>query len=257
MAAQTSWLGEAPAVNPSVSIQIEDEIEDEIEDAALAKIGLDSGELYGSGLPRIVGNSAALRRVLGIVGCVAPTDATVLINGETGTGKELVARAVHKRSLRAGRAFVSVNCAALAPSLISSELFGHEKGAFTGAIQRRLGRFEQANGGTIFLDEVGELPSDTQVALLRVSQEREFERVGGVQTIRVDVRVITATNRDLTAAVANGSFRQDLFYRLIVFPIKGPPLRDRAEDILMLVEYFGQRYGRPAGKNFGLIDKKT
>src|SRR6202162_6152337 len=249
MAAQTSWLGEAPAVNHSVSIEIEDE--------ALAKIGLDSNELYGSGLPRMVGNSAALRRVLGIVGFVAPTDATVLINGETGTGKELVARAVHKRSLRAGRAFVSVNCAALAPSLISSELFGHEKGAFTGASQRRLGRFEMADGGTIFLDEVGELPPDTQVALLRVLQEREFERVGGAQTIRVDVRVITATNRDLTAAVTNGSFRQDLFYRLNVFLIEVPPLRDRAGDILMLVEYFVRRYARRASKNFRSIDKKT
>jgi transcriptional regulator with GAF, ATPase, and Fis domain len=150
-----------------------------------------------------------------------------------------------------------VNCAALAPTLISSELFGHEKGAFTGATQRRLGRFEQANGGTIFLDEVGELPPDTQVALLRVLQEREFERVGGSQTIRVDVRVITATNRDLTAAVANGGFRQDLFYRLNVFPIEVPPLRDRTEDILVLVEYFVKRYGRRAGRNFRSIDKKT
>jgi transcriptional regulator with GAF, ATPase, and Fis domain len=257
MAAQTSWLGEAPAVNPSVSIQIEDEIEDEIEDAALAKIGLDSGELYGSGLPRIVGNSAALRRVLGIVGCVAPTDATVLINGETGTGKELVARAVHKRSLRAGRAFVSVNCAALAPSLISSELFGHEKGAFTGATQRRLGRFEMADGGTIFLDEVGELLPDTQVALLRVLQEREFERVGGRSPIDVDVRVIAATNRDLKAAVTNGKFREDLFYRLNVFPIEVPPLRERKDDILMLVKYFVQRYANRAGKNIQSIDQTT
>jgi transcriptional regulator with GAF, ATPase, and Fis domain len=181
----------------------------------------------------------------------------VLITGETGTGKELIARAVHKQSKRAGRAFVSVNCAALAPTLISSELFGHEKGAFTGATQRRLGRFEQANGGTIFLDEVGDLPPDTQVALLRVLQEREFERVGGAQTIRADVRVITATNRDLTTAVANGSFRQDLFYRLNVFPIEVPPLRDRTDDILTLVEYFVRRYARRAGKNFRSIDRKT
>ena len=205
----------------------------------------------------IVGSSKPLKTVLSRIAKVAPTDSTVFITGETGTGKELIARAVHKRSQRAGRAFVSVNCAALAPTLISSELFGHEKGAFTGATQRRLGRFEQANGGTIFLDEVGELPPDTQVALLRVLQEREFERVGGAQTIRVDVRVITATNRDLTAAVANGSFRQDLFYRLNVFPIEVPPLRDRTEDILMLVEYFVRRYGRRAGKNFRSIDKKT
>src|SRR5579872_3532313 len=205
----------------------------------------------------IVGSSKPLKTVLSRIAKVAPTDSTVLITGETGTGKELIARAVHKRSQRAGRAFVSVNCAALAPTLISSELFGHEKGAFTGATQRRLGRFEQANGGTIFLDEVGELPSDTQVALLRVLQEREFERVGGSQTIRVDVRVITATNRDLTAAVANGSFRQDLFYRLNVFPIEVPPLRDRTEDILMLVEYFVRRYAKRGGKTFRSIDKKT
>jgi transcriptional regulator with GAF, ATPase, and Fis domain len=205
----------------------------------------------------IVGSSKPLTTVLSRIARVAPTDSTVFITGETGTGKELIARAVHKRSQRAGRVFVSVNCAALAPSLISSELFGHEKGAFTGATQRRLGRFEQANGGTIFLDEVGELPPDTQVALLRVLQEREFERVGGAQTIRVDVRVITATNRDLTAAVANGSFRQDLFYRLNVFPIEVPPLRDRTEDILLLVEYFVQRYARRAGKHFASIEKKT
>jgi PAS domain S-box-containing protein len=205
----------------------------------------------------IVGCSKPLKTVLSKIAKVAPTDSTVFITGETGTGKELIARAVHKRSQRAGRAFVSVNCAALAPTLISSELFGHEKGAFTGATQRRLGRFEQANGGTIFLDEVGELPPDTQVALLRVLQEREFERVGGAQTIRVDVRVITATNRDLAAAVTNGSFRQDLFYRLNVFPIEVPPLRDRTEDILTLAEYFVQRYARRAGKNFSSIDKKT
>src|SRR5689334_24205549 len=168
----------------------------------------------------IVGTSRPLKAVLSRIAKVAPTDSTVLITGETGTGKELIARAVHKRSRRSGRAFVSVNCAALAPSLISSELFGHEKGAFTGALQRRLGRFELANGGTIFLDEVGELPLDTQVALLRVLQEREFERVGGTQPVKIDVRVIAATNRDLQAAVANGTFRQDLFYRLNVFTIE-------------------------------------
>ena len=205
----------------------------------------------------IVGSSKALKTALSRVAKVAPTDSTVFITGETGTGKELIARAVHKRSQRAQRAFVSVNCAALAPTLISSELFGHEKGAFTGATQRRLGRFEQANGGTIFLDEVGELPSDTQVSLLRVLQEREFERVGGAQTIRVDVRVITATNRDLSSAVATGNFRQDLFYRLNVFPIEVPPLRERTDDVLMLVEYFVQRYATRAGKNFRTIEKKT
>ena len=204
-----------------------------------------------------MGNSPPLQTVLSRVAKVAPTETTVLVTGETGTGKELVARAIHRLSRRAQRAFVSMNCAAVPRDLIASELFGHEKGAFTGATQRRLGRFELAEGGTIFLDEVGELPADTQIALLRVLQEREFERVGGAQTIRVDVRVITATNRDLTAAVASGSFRQDLFYRINVFPIDVPPLRDRAEDILMLVEYFVQRYARRAGKNFRSIDKKT
>jgi PAS domain S-box-containing protein len=205
----------------------------------------------------IVGTSKPLHAVLSRVAKVAPTDSTVLITGETGTGKELIARAVHKRSRRSGRAFVSVNCAALAPSLISSELFGHEKGAFTGAIQRRLGRFELADGGTIFLDEVGELLPDTQAALLRVLQEREFERVGGARSIHVDVRVIAATNRNLMDAVARGSFRDDLFYRLNVFPIAVPSLRERKDDILMLVEYFVQRYARAAGKPIRSIDKRT
>ncbi len=205
----------------------------------------------------IVGTSRALQTVLSRVIKVAPADSTVLITGETGTGKELVARAIHKRSPRAERAFVSVNCAALAPSLIPSELFGHEKGAFTGAAQRRLGRFELANGGTIFLDEVGELPLDTQVALLRVLQEREFERVGGKQAIKVDVRVIAATNRDLEAARANGSFRSDLYYRLNVFPIDVPPLRERKEDVRVLLEYFVHRFGRKAGNTFLDIDPRT
>jgi PAS domain S-box-containing protein len=205
----------------------------------------------------IVGTSAALQGVLSRIAKVAPTDSTVFITGETGTGKELIARAVHKRSQRSQRAFVSVNCAALAPTLISSELFGHEKGAFTGAVQRRLGRFELADGGTLFLDEVGELPPDTQVTLLRVLQEREFERVGGAQPIHVDVRVIAATNRHLQTAVANGSFRQDLFYRLNVFPIEVPPLRERKDDLMMLVEYFVRRYASRVGKQFRSIDKKT
>jgi DNA-binding NtrC family response regulator/signal transduction histidine kinase len=205
----------------------------------------------------IVGASDALKSVLSRIAKVGPTDSTVLVVGETGTGKELIARALHKRSQRSGRGFVSVNCAALAPSLISSELFGHEKGAFTGATQRRLGRFELAEGGTIFLDEVGELLPETQVALLRVLQEREFERVGGSKPISVDVRVIAATNRDLKAAVANGSFRQDLFYRLNVFPIEVPALRDRKDDILMLVEYFVRRYTTRAGKSIRTIDKAT
>jgi transcriptional regulator with GAF, ATPase, and Fis domain len=205
----------------------------------------------------VVGSSRALQVVLSRVIKVAPTDSSVLVTGETGTGKELIARAIHKRSHRAERAFVSVNCAALAPSLISSELFGHEKGAFTGATQRRLGRFELANEGTIFLDEVGELPADTQVALLRVLQEREFERVGGTRSVQVDVRVIAATNRNLEAAVANGTLRSDLFYRLNVFPIEVPPLRERKDDLLMLLEYFIHRYAGKAGKNFVKIDKRT
>jgi formate hydrogenlyase transcriptional activator len=205
----------------------------------------------------IVGTSRALQTVLSCISKVAPSDSTVLIMGETGTGKELVARAIHRRSQRSGRAFVSVNCAAIPRDLILSELFGHEKGAFTGAMQRRLGRFEMADGGTIFLDEVGELSPDVQVALLRVLQEREIERVGGGQPIHVDVRVIAATNRDLRATVANGTFRQDLFYRLNVFPIEVPALRERKDDILMLVEYFVQRYAAKAGKQFRSICKKT
>ena len=205
----------------------------------------------------IVGASSTLMAVLARACKVAVSDSTVLITGETGTGKELVARAIHRRSRRASGAFVAVNCAAIPRDLVPSELFGHEKGAFTGAVQRRLGRFELAKGGTIFLDEVGELSSETQMALLRVLQEREFERVGGRERIRVDVRVITATNRDLTAAVADGTFRQDLFYRLNVFPLEMPPLRARREDIPMLVEYFVGRYSRRAGKAFRRVSKRT
>jgi PAS domain S-box-containing protein len=205
----------------------------------------------------IVGASAPLNAVLARVAKVAPTDSTVLITGETGTGKELVARVIHKRSHRAQRAFVSVNCAALAPSLISSELFGHEKGAFTGATQRRIGRFELANGGTLFLDEVGELPLDTQIALLRVLQERELERVGGKERIKIDVRIVAATNRDLNVAQTDGTFRSDLFYRLNVFPVHVPPLRERREDIAMLLEYFLHRYAHQARKAFKSIDKHT
>jgi formate hydrogenlyase transcriptional activator len=205
----------------------------------------------------IVGVSAPLQRVLARVAKVARTDSTVLITGETGTGKELIARAIHKRSARASRAFVSVNCAAIPRDLIASELFGHEKGAFTGALQRRLGRFELADGGTLFLDEVGELPAETQVALLRVLQEREFQRMGGNHPIRTDVRVITATNRDLPAAIADGSFRSDLYYRIHVFPIEMPPLRERKEDIRLLVEYFIDRYSSKSGKKIRRIDKKS
>ena len=205
----------------------------------------------------IVGTSPALQTVLSRITKVAPSDSTVLVTGETGTGKELVARAIHRRSHRASRAFVSVNCAAIPRDLIASELFGHEKGAFTGAMQRRVGRFELAEGGTIFLDEVGELLPETQVALLRVLQEREFERVGGSQPIHVNVRLIAATNRDLEEAVASGTFRQDLYYRLNVFPLDMPPLRERREDIPLLVDYFIDRYARKAGKNIRTVNKKT
>jgi predicted ATPase/GAF domain-containing protein len=206
---------------------------------------------------QIVGVSPPLRNVLSRVSKVAPTDSSVLITGETGTGKELVARAIHKRSRRSSRAFVSVNCAAIPRDLIASELFGHEKGAFTGATQRRIGRFELAEGGTIFLDEVGELPAETQIALLRVLQEHEFERIGAAGTIRTNVRVIAATNRVLEAAIAVGTFRSDLFYRLNVFPIEMPSLRERSEDIPMLVEYFIDRFARQAGKSFQALNKKS
>jgi len=204
----------------------------------------------------IVGSSEALRKVLRQVAKVATSDSTVLILGETGTGKELIARAIHKRSNRAERAFIGVNCAAIPPSLIASELFGHEKGAFTGATQRRLGRFESANGGTIFLDEVGDLPPEIQIALLRALQEHEIERVGNNKPIPVDVRVLAATHRDLNALVADGKFRQDLLYRLNVVPIQMPSLRERADDIPLLVEYFIGRFGKKAGKKFKTIDKK-
>src|SRR6202162_4579615 len=205
----------------------------------------------------IVGTSSPLQKVLSLVSKVAPTDATVLVTGETGTGKELVARAIHRRSHRSSRAFVCVNCAAVPRDLIASELFGHEKGSFTGALQRRLGRFELAEGGTIFLDEVGELPLETQIALLRVLQEWEFERIGSSHIIRADVRVIAATNRDLQGAISAGAFRKDLFYRLNVFPIDMPPLRERREDIPVLVEYFIDRYARKAGKSFQTVNKKS
>jgi transcriptional regulator with GAF, ATPase, and Fis domain len=220
-------------------------------------VALRSGIGKAAMYDEIVGTSSALERVLSLVSKVAPTDASVLVTGETGTGKELVARAIHRRSPRSSRAFVSVNCAAIPRDLIASELFGHEKGSFTGAVQRRLGRFEMAEGGTIFLDEVGELPMETQIALLRVLQEREFERVGGTRSIQTNVRVVAATNRDLRAAIAAGTFRSDLFYRLNVFPIEMPPLRERREDIPALAEHFIDRCARNVGKNIRGINKKS
>src|SRR5689334_6550823 len=229
-------------------------IEDRMRNETIAlREDLDRASMF----EEIVGSSAALQRVLAQVAKVAPTDSTVLILGETGTGKELIARAIHKRSRRASRAFIRVNCAAIPTALIASELFGHEKGAFTGALQRRLGRFEAADGGTILLDEIGDLPPEAQVALLRVLQEREIERVGSSHPIAVDVRVIVATNQDLEAAVARGTFRADLFYRLNVFPISVPALRQRADDVPVLVEYLVERFAKRAGKKITRIEQHT
>src|SRR5712672_301937 len=243
----TRWLGTGTDIEDRK--QAEDRLRQE--NVALRE-EIDKASMF----EEIVGTSPVLKAVLSRISKVAPSDSTVLITGETGTGKELVARAIHRRSDRASRAFVSVNCAAIPRDLIASELFGHEKGAFTGATQQRLGRFELANRGTIFLDEVGELPPETQIALLRVLQEHEFERVGGTRPIRADVRVIAATNRDLQAAISAGSFRSDLFYRLHVFPIEIPPLRERREDIPLLVEYFIDRYARKAGEHFKNVEKR-
>jgi transcriptional regulator with GAF, ATPase, and Fis domain len=226
-------------------------------DSKTRNVGLRQEVDKASMYDEIIGTSSALQKVLSLVSKVAPTDATVIVTGETGTGKELVARAIHRRCRRSSRAFISVNCAAIPRDLIASELFGHEKGAFTGALQRRLGRFELAEGGTIFLDEVGELPIETQIALLRVLQEHEFERVGGTRAIQTNVRVIAATNRNLQAAIAAGDFRIDLFYRLNVFPIEMPPLRERREDIPALVDYFIDRSAKKLGKNIRGVNSKT
>src|SRR5580700_185381 len=235
MAAQAIWASKRPAVNHSASF--------DIGDAMSANIALESSELCGSGLPNIVGNSAALRRVLGMVRIVAPTSATVLINGETGTGKELIAEAIHKCSERSQGPFVKVNCAAIPAGLLESELFGHERGAYTGAVARSVGRFERANRGTLFLDEIGDLPLELQPKILRVIQERRFARLGGAATIQSDVRVICATHRNLVEMVENREFRADLFYRLSVIPIELPPLRERREDIRLLVHHFAMDYG--------------
>ena len=250
----TSREGSSAGTSTGTDIDDRKRAEDRMRNETLAlREDIDRASMF----EEIVGSSPALQRVLTQVTKVASTDATVLILGETGTGKELIARAIHKRSRRAGGAFIRVNCAAIPPSLIASELFGHEKGAFTGALQRRLGRFEAADGGTIFLDEIGELPAETQVALLRVLQEREIERVGSSHPIPVDVRVLAATNRDLEAAVESGTFREDLYYRLNVFPIRMPPLRERVDDIPILSEYLVDRYAKQVGKSIRNIEKQT
>src|ERR1700720_1860765 len=245
MAAQTSWASEALAVDHTASFEFED-----------MTSALDSNELCSNGLPRIVGNSAALRRVLGLVRVVAPTDSTVLINGETGTGKELIAEAIHKCSDRSNGSFVKVNCAAIPAGLLESELFGHERGAFTGAVARSLGRFERANRGTLFLDEIGDLPLELQPKLLRVIQERQFERLGSTATIHTDVRVICATHRNLSEMIEEGQFRADLFYRLSVFPIELPPLRDRPEDIRSLVHHFAMDYAARMRKRITAVSEE-
>src|SRR6202453_1434085 len=234
MAANATWAIESPAINHHASM--------EIEHPTSAKGPLDNSKLSGSALPRIVGNSDALRRVLGVVQIVAPTDATVLINGETGTGKELIAEAIHKSSDRSNGPFVKVNCAAIPAGLLESELLGHERGAFTGAVARGIGRFERAHRGTLFLDEIGDLPLELQPKILRVMQERQFERLGGTATIHTDVRVICATHRNLAEMIEAREFRADLFYRVSVFPIELPPLRERPEDIRLLVQYFAMDY---------------
>jgi transcriptional regulator with GAF, ATPase, and Fis domain len=244
MAANASRAYELPVINHNVSF--------EIEDATPAR-ALDSDELCGGGSPCIIGSSAALRRVLGMVRMVAPTDATVLINGETGTGKELIAEAIHKYSDRSGGPFVKVNCAAIPAGLLESELFGHERGAYTGAVARGIGRFERAHRGTLFLDEIGDLPLELQPKILRVIQERQFERLGGGATIHTDVRVICATHRNLVEMVNEREFRADLFYRLSVFPIELPPLRERPEDIRLLVHHFSMDYAARMRKPIAAI----
>jgi formate hydrogenlyase transcriptional activator len=233
MSAQATWISELAQVNHNASFEVED---------STSRVALDSDELRGRGFPRIIGKSAALRRVLDMVQVVGPTDATVLINGETGTGKELIAEAIHECSDRSNGPLVNVNCSAIPAGLLESELFGHERGAFTGAVARGIGRFERAHRGTLFLDEIGDLPVELQPKLLRVIQERQFERLGGGATIHTDVRVICATHRNLVEMVDRREFRADLFYRLSVFPIELPALRDRPEDIPSLVNHFAMAY---------------
>jgi len=247
MAAQATWIIELPEVKNRASFENDD---------ATSAVALDSGELRGRGSPRIIGKSAALRRVLDMVRVVAPTDATVLINGETGTGKELIAEAIHKCSDRSNGPLVKVNCAAIPAGLLESELFGHERGAYTGAVARGIGRFERANRGTLFLDEIGDLPLELQPKILRVIQERQFERLGGTATIHTDVRVICATHRNLVEMVDEREFRADLFYRLSVFPIELPPLRERSEDIPLLVRNFAMDYAARMNKRITAISEE-
>src|SRR6202049_2968283 len=248
MAATSFWAMEVPAVEHPASF--------EVTDATSAEAGPDGNAPRGRGSPRLVGNSAALRRVLNMVGVVAPTDATVLINGETGTGKELIAEAIHKCSNRSNGPLVKVNCAAIPAGLLESELFGHERGAYTGAVTRGIGRFERANRGTLFLDEIGDLPPQLQPKLLRVMQERQFERLGGASTIHTDVRVVCATHRNLAEMVGKREFRADLFYRLNVFPIELPPLRERTEDIHLLVHHFVMDYAARMNKRITAISEE-
>ncbi len=248
MAIQAVWATEAPTVKNTASF--------EIEHMASAKAALDNEKLCDRGLPRVIGNSDALRRVLGMVRLVGPTDATVLIQGETGTGKELIAEAIHKYSNRSSGPFVKVNCAAIPAGLLESELFGHERGAYTGAIARGIGRFERANRGTLFLDEIGDLPMELQPKLLRVMQERQFERLGGTATIHADVRMICATHRNLVEMVDQREFRADLFYRLSVFPLELPPLRERHEDIRLLVHHFAMDYAARMNKRITAISEE-
>jgi transcriptional regulator with GAF, ATPase, and Fis domain len=247
MSAQATWISELPEEDHNATFEGED---------ATSTVAIDCEELRGSGLPHIIGKSPALRRVLDMVRVVAPADATVLINGETGTGKELIAEAIHKYSDRSNGPFVKVNCAAIPAGLLESELFGHERGAYTGAVARGIGRFERANRGTLFLDEIGDLPLELQPKLLRVMQERQFERLGGTGTIHTDVRVVCATHRNLIEMVNEREFRADLFYRLSVFPIDLPPLRDRCEDIRMLVHHFAMAYAARMRKRIADISEE-
>jgi formate hydrogenlyase transcriptional activator len=248
MSAQTSWANETFAMNRTSSL-------DE-EGTASAKGTFDDREIGGKDLATIIGTSTALHSVLGMVRLVAPTDSTVLINGETGTGKELIAEAIHKCSHRSNRPFVKVNCAAIPAGLLESELFGHERGAYTGAVTRGIGRFERAHRGTLFLDEIGDLPLELQPKLLRVMQERKFERLGGAATIHTDVRVICATHRNLVEMISERQFRADLFYRLGVFPIELPPLRDRPEDIPLLAHHFAMGYAARMHKRITSISEE-